>query len=58
MRQSLLDYCNDGPWKVIPTGVCGDIMHEGEFFGSMRLLNACEVVKQLNQRHRWLKQQH
>lgn len=47
-------HANDGPWKCRPAGVCGDIMDRDTFYGSMLYLQALEIVRLLNQRHRWL----
>lgn len=54
-----VEYCNDGPWKCWPVGDCGDIVDTrcNKFYGSMLYLDALEIVRQLNQRWRWLKEQ-
>lgn len=54
-----VEHANDGPWKCKPSGVCGDIIdsRNNEFYGSMIYVNALEIVRQLNQRWRWLKEQ-
>lgn len=52
------DHANDGPWKCRRAGTCGDIFdtRDNQFYGSMLYDHALEIVRQLNQRWRWLKE--
>ncbi len=51
------ELANDGPWKCIQVGHCGDIIDTriNKLYGSLLYTEALETVRQLNQRWRLLR---